>query len=96
MSGSVADPGEGPGGPVPPPLFLDQTEVRGAGKNFLETAPRPPLSQFLDDQPPQQPPPPPHPISRSGSGSGNDGFEIPLTTEVFNVVIVFIVSVLTK
>ena len=35
---SVADPGEGPGGPAPPlpppPLFLDQTEARRAEKNF--------------------------------------------------------------
>ena len=35
---SVADPGEGPGGPapplLPPPLFLDQTEARRAEKNF--------------------------------------------------------------
>ena len=38
----VADPGEGSGGPNPPPLFLDQTEVRtaeifflGGGRNFF-------------------------------------------------------------
>ena len=37
---SVADPGKGPGNlPLPPPLFLDQTEARRAEKNFLETAP---------------------------------------------------------
>ena len=24
----VADPGKGPGGPPPPPLFLDQNEAR--------------------------------------------------------------------
>ena len=30
---SVADPGEGPGGPAPP-LLLDQTKVRRAEKNF--------------------------------------------------------------
>ena len=67
-------------------------------KKFLGDHLPPPSSQFLDDQPPPTtpPPPPPHPISRSGSGSGNDGFELSLTTEVFNVVIVFIVSVLTK
>ena len=29
----VADPGEGPGGPGPP-LFLDQTEARGAQKKM--------------------------------------------------------------
>ena len=31
---SVADPGEGPGGPAPPPLFLHQTDARRAEKNF--------------------------------------------------------------
>ena len=50
----MADPGEGPGGPnPPPPLFLDQTEARRAEKNFLETPH--PLSKGLDDQ---APPPP--------------------------------------
>ena len=53
----VADPGEGPGDPSPPPLFFDQTEARRAQKNFLETAP-PTLSQGLDDRPP-----PPSPLS---------------------------------
>ena len=43
---SVADPGEGRGGP----LFLDQTEARRVEKNFLETAA--PLSQGLDDRTP--------------------------------------------
>ena len=52
----VADPGEGPGGPSPPPLVLDQTEARRAQKNFLEAA-LPTLSQGLDDRPP-----PPLPI----------------------------------
>lgn len=37
-------------GPRVPPLFLDQTEARGAEKD-LETAP-PPLSQGLYDRPP--------------------------------------------
>ena len=39
----VADPEEGAAGPGPPPLFLDQTEVRRAEKIFP-----PPLSQGLD------------------------------------------------
>ena len=35
---TVADPGEGPGGPVPPlPLFLDQNEAERAKKDFFET-----------------------------------------------------------
>ena len=38
----------GPGDPLP--LFLDQTEVRRAEKNFLETVP--PLFKGLDDLPP--------------------------------------------
>ena len=37
----MADPGEGPGGPAMPPpppfLSLDQTEVRRAERNILET-----------------------------------------------------------
>ena len=37
----MADPGEGTGGPAPPPLTLDQTQARRAEKRFLETAPRP-------------------------------------------------------
>ena len=37
-------------GDVPPPLFLDQTEARGAEKNFFGDPP--PLSQGLDDPPP--------------------------------------------
>ena len=31
-----------------PPLFLEHTEVQRAEKNFLETAPPPPLFQGLD------------------------------------------------
>ena len=39
---TLADPGEGPGGPGgPPPLFLDQTEARRAEKIFWG-APGPP------------------------------------------------------
>ena len=54
----MADPGKGPGGPGSP-LFLEQTEVRRAEKNFLETGTPPshlrvgmtlppPLSEELD------------------------------------------------
>ena len=43
-----ADPGEGPGGPKPHPLFLDQTEARSAEKNFGKTTPLPCLFQGLD------------------------------------------------
>ena len=38
----VADPGQGPGPPGPPFLFLGQTEAQRAEKNFFETAPPPP------------------------------------------------------
>ena len=34
---AVADLGEWPGGPTPPPLFLDQTEARRAEKIFFKT-----------------------------------------------------------
>ena len=65
---SVADPGEGSGGP----LFLDQTEARRVEKNFLDTAA--PFSPGLVARPPvpylvvwlPAPPPPPL-IWRSGS-----------------------------
>ena len=43
----MADPGEGPGGARGPPLFLDQTEARGAEKDFFKPPP-PPLSEGLD------------------------------------------------
>ena len=46
---TVADPGEGPGGPGPP-LFSHQNEARSAEKMFFETGP--PLSKGLDDRPP--------------------------------------------
>ena len=36
---AVADLGEGPGGLVPPPLFLDQNEAQRAEKIFFEAAP---------------------------------------------------------
>ena len=40
----MADPGEG----SPHPLFLDQTDVQRAEKNFLETAPTPnPLVTYV-------------------------------------------------
>ena len=38
---AVADPGEGPGGPAP--LFLAQTEARGAENIFLRLPPPPPI-----------------------------------------------------
>ena len=31
----VMDPGEGPGGPAPPPIFLDQTEAQRAKNSFF-------------------------------------------------------------
>ena len=37
---TVADPGEGSGGPGPP-LFLNQTEAQGAEKNFFGDCPLP-------------------------------------------------------
>ena len=46
---AVADPGEGPGEPLPP-LCLDQTENRRAEKCFLRSPP-PHLSQGLDESP---------------------------------------------
>ena len=46
----MGDPGKGPGG-APSPLLLDQTEARGAKKNFFETC-APPFSQGVDDRPP--------------------------------------------
>ena len=45
----------------PPPLFLDQTEARRAGKTFLEIAPPLNLRVWMI--------PPPPLISRSGSGT---------------------------
>ena len=50
---TVADPGEGPGGPGPP-LFFHQNEARSAEKNFF-SRPGPPFSKGLDDR---TPPPP--------------------------------------
>ena len=44
----VADPGEGPAGPVPP-LFFDQNEAQRAEKNCFGDRPPPsPLSEGLD------------------------------------------------
>ena len=48
---TLADPGEGPGGPRPPPLFLNQTDARRAEKMFGGGGTGPPLSQGLDDRP---------------------------------------------
>ena len=54
---TVADPGKGPVGYSPSPLFLDQTEARRAEKTFLgDRPPLPHLSKGLDDR---SPPPPP-------------------------------------
>ena len=39
----VADPGEGPRGPTPLPLFLDQTEARRAEIFFCFRPPPPPF-----------------------------------------------------
>ena len=48
----MADPEEGPGGPVPP-LFLDHTEAQKAEKNFFgDHPPSPPPSKGLDDRAP--------------------------------------------
>ena len=58
---SVADPGEGPGGPAPPPLFLHQTDARKAEKNFCDP---PSLSKGLNDQAPL--------IWRSRSATGHE------------------------
>ena len=48
---SLADPGEGPGGPTLPPLSLDQTEARRGGKKIFKGRAFL-LSQGLDDQAP--------------------------------------------
>ena len=49
----MADPGKGPVGYSPSPLFLDQTEARRAEKNFLgDRHTPPPLSKGLDDRSP--------------------------------------------
>ena len=45
---SVADPGEGRGGPGPPPLFLEQIEARRAEKYIFFGDQGPPLSEGLD------------------------------------------------
>ena len=59
---SVADPGEGPGGPTPP-LLLDQTEARRAEQKIWRPGLR--LAQDLDDPPPTpRAPPPPPPVSQ--------------------------------
>ena len=45
----MADPGERPGGPGPPPSFLDQNEARKAEQKKFFLRPLPPrLSQGLD------------------------------------------------
>ena len=59
----VADPGEGPGGGEPPPLFVDQIEARRAEKFFFREPPPFPLIKGSGW------PPPPTLISKSGSGT---------------------------
>ena len=50
---SVADPGKGPGNlPLPPPLFLDQTEARRAEKKLFEDHPPPYLRVWMTPPPP--------------------------------------------
>ena len=44
---SVVDPGEGRGGPGPPPLFLDQIEARRAEKYIFETGAPPYLKVWI-------------------------------------------------
>ena len=56
---TVADQGEGPGGPGTP-LFSDQTVARRAKKKILETAPPPPPINSGFGWPPAPPPPPPY------------------------------------
>ena len=43
----MADPGEGPGGAQPPPLFLDQKGAQRAEKNVFETGPPPYLKVWI-------------------------------------------------
>ena len=43
----MADPGEGPGGPAPPPLFVHETEAPKAEKIFLKKPPPPPPPIYL-------------------------------------------------
>ena len=65
---TVVDSGEGPRGPEPSPLFLDQTEAQRGKKNFLGDRPLPYLRVWMTV-------PPPHPhtlISRSGSATAKN------------------------
>ena len=60
-------------GPAPPPLFLAQTEARGAKTFYFNTA-TPLISGSACPLPPPPPPPPPHThthtlIRRSGSAT---------------------------
>ena len=66
---TVVDLGEGPRGPEPSPLFLDQTEAQRGKKIFLGDRPLPYLRVWMTV------PPPPHPhtlISRSGSATAKN------------------------
>ena len=58
--------GRGPGGPLPPPSFLDQTEARSAEKSSsgVRPTPFPFLSKSLDNGAPPF-------ISRSGFGTAD-------------------------
>ena len=65
---TVAEPGEGPLGPGPSPLFLDQTEAQRTEKLFFGEPPpplTPRLSKGLDDRTPAL-------ISRSGFGTAKN------------------------
>ena len=58
---SVADPGEGPGGPAPPPYFYTKLMPEGPKKKFGDP---PSLSKGLNDRAPL--------IWRSGSATGHE------------------------
>ena len=60
----MGDPGKGPGGPTPPPSFLDQREAHRPKNTFWD---RPPL--ISGSEWPRPPPPPP---------SLSEGLDLPL------------------
>ena len=66
---AVVDPGEGPRGPEPSPLFLDQTEAQRGKKNFLGDRPLPYLRVWMT-VPTPTPTPTPTPLSQ--------GLDLPL------------------
>ena len=53
----MVDPGKGPGGYSPSPVFLDQTEARRAEKNFLGYRPPTYLRVWMTAPPLPAPPP---------------------------------------